>query len=147
MDTFEDVIEYAIQLEQRSIELYTNLAQRVTRTEIKEVFLEMVKAEEGHRGRLQNILTKHRLPNGKKFYPDADLKISDYVVDVDPNKEDLSFDDALVIGMKMEKASEALYLNLAKQHSDPELKETFLYLAEEEAKHKHDFEGKFDDLQ
>ena len=148
MEKFAEVVEYAIRLEVQSISLYTGLHAKAKRSEIKEVFLEMIKQEESHKKKLENILKKHSLPEGKKYYPDADLKIADYVVDVDPNSnfEDLAYDEALIIGMKMEQATLSLYQDLAQKSSDQEIKELFKYLADEEARHKHSFEEKFDDL-
>lgn len=145
MDTFDDVINYAIRMEELSIQLYSQLAEQVGREEIKQVFLDMVRQEEGHKMKLEQVLQKHQLPGGKRFYPDPDLHLADYVVDVDPSQPDLNLEDALIIGMKMERAAMKLYQDMADRQTDPDLKEIFLYLVEEEAKHKHNFEAKFDD--
>jgi len=48
--------------------------------------------------------------------------------------------------MKKEKASYRLYSDLAEQVDNEELKDTFLWLASEEARHKLRFEIEYDDL-
>jgi rubrerythrin len=69
----------------------------------------------------------------------VDMKIADYLVDVEASP-DMSFQDALVLAMKREKAANALYTNLAATIDDANLAELFSQLAKEEAAHKLRFE-------
>ena len=48
----------------------------------------------------------------------------------------LDYQKALVIAMRREKASYKFYSDLAQTVSDPALKDTFIALSQEEAKHK-----------
>ena len=48
--------------------------------------------------------------------------------------------------MQKEKAAYRLYQDLGRQCDDPELKEVFRFLAQEEAAHKLMFETEYDDL-
>ena len=66
---------------------------------------------------------------------------------VDNRFDDGDFDvqDAMLAAMNSEKASFKLYTDLANSTDDPGLKETFLALANEEAKHKLQFEIDYDD--
>jgi len=146
MDSFEKIIEHAICLEDDASKLYLSIADRTKRPEIKKVFEEMAAQEEGHKRKLQKAIDRHSLPQGKKYTPDEDLKIADYVISVDLDKPDLSYQDALAIGMKLEKASMELYQKLADRSFDEQSHELFTFLAEEEAKHKANFEAKYDDL-
>ena len=75
----------------------------------------------------------------------ANLKISDYVVDVDPDEE-LDYQRALVLAMKKEKAAFKMYIDLAENAPNDRIKNTFLAIAQEEAKHKLRFEIEYDDL-
>ena len=146
MEPFEEFLNHAISLEKEAMELYQLLAGRADKPEVAKVFSDMAAMEAGHKKKLQQVLKSGDLPK-KGFYPDDDLKIANYVVDVDYRRDDLSYDEALIIGMKLEKASMDIYQQLSKSVEDPELKELFAFLTEEEAKHKHSFESKFDDLQ
>jgi rubrerythrin len=73
------------------------------------------------------------------------MKIGDYLVDVNKSRDDLSYQESLIIAMKEEKAAFRLYTDLAGRIADPAIKETFLMLAQEEAKHKLRFEIEYDD--
>ena len=42
-----------------------------------------------------------------------DLKIGDYVVEVDTSRDDLTYQEALIVAMKEEKAAFKLYSDLA----------------------------------
>ena len=75
-----------------------------------------------------------------------DLKIGDYLVEVDSSRDDLSYQDALIIAMKEEKAAFKLYSDIAARVEDPAAKEVFLMLAQEEAKHKLRFEIEYDEM-
>ena len=72
-----------------------------------------------------------------------DLKIADYLVDVEP-ESDLDYQQSLVLAMKKEKKAFLMYTDLADTTDDEGLKNTFLALAQEEAKHKLRFEVEYD---
>ena len=74
-----------------------------------------------------------------------DLQIGDYLVEVNTNRDDLSYQEALIIAMKEEKAAFKLYSDLAARTDDASAKEVFLMLAQEEARHKLRFEIEYDD--
>jgi len=57
----------------------------------------------------------------------------------------LSFQDALILAMKAEKAAFRLYSELATATDNAELQTMLLGLAQEEAKHKLRFEIEYDD--
>jgi hypothetical protein len=97
----------------------------------------------GHKAKLQGI------KDGKRLLPSAEavlnLKIAEYVVDVDPADE-LDYQKALILAMKREKASYKLYTDLAESVEEEDLSRTFMSLAQEEAKHKLRFELEYDDV-
>ncbi|MBE0664574.1 MAG: rubrerythrin, partial [Candidatus Aminicenantes bacterium] len=65
----------------------------------------------------------------------TDLKIVDYLVDILPTP-DMDYQEALIVAMRREKASFKFYNDLAAMAEDEPMRETFLDLAQEEAKHK-----------
>lgn len=137
----DEVLDYAIEREQEAHDFYLDLAQRVST--MKETFTSFAKEEAGHKAKLQGIKA------GKRFAPAAnkilDLKIAEYVVDVQASPQ-MDYQDALILAMKREKASFKLYSDLAAATTDKELKESFLALAQEEAKHKLRFEVEYDSV-
>jgi rubrerythrin len=73
-----------------------------------------------------------------------DLKISDYLVEVDAT-DDISYQDALIIAMKRERAAYELYSDMAEKIPESKLREVFTGLAREEARHKLFFESEYDE--
>ena len=61
-------------------------------------------------------------------------------------KTDISYQDALILAAKKEKAAFRLYTKLSDLAQDTELKQLFAALAQEEAKHKLRFEVEYDDF-
>ncbi|HNS95465.1 MAG TPA: ferritin family protein [Polyangiaceae bacterium] len=142
-DRFKEMVEFAILREQEAVDFYTAMADNVSETHIKNVLRDFASQERGHKAKLQSILDGK---NPTLVHKDvADLKIADYVVDVEPT-QDLSFQGALIIAMKKEKAAYRLYSDMATACDDPVVRDLFLWLANEEASHKLKFEILYDDL-
>jgi rubrerythrin len=73
-----------------------------------------------------------------------DLRIAEYLVDVKPSAN-MSYQDALILAMKKEKAAFRMYTKLAEKAEDPVVKALFLNLALEESRHKLAFEVEYDE--
>jgi rubrerythrin len=145
MDTFESfiaVLDYAIEKEIEANQFYEDLAKKMKNPAMREVFEAFAKEELGHKAKLQAIKQGKEIPPAKNI---TDLKIADYTVDVEP-APDMSYQDALILAMKKEKAAYRLYLDLAGQVKNEDQKALFLSLAQEEAKHKLRFEIEYDDV-
>ncbi len=145
MDRFksvEEILDFAIDGEQASYEFYTDLAAKMETPVMKKVFEDFAKEELGHKAKLQAVKQGNTLPPPENI---AHLEIANYLVNVKPTP-DMNYPDALILAMKKEKASYRLYLDLAAVAEDEQLTDTFLRLAEEEAKHKLRFEIEYDDL-
>ena len=139
----EEILDYAIQREQAAHDFYLDLAKKLARPGMKEIFTQFAGEELGHKAKLQSIKSGKRLmPAAQKV---VDLKIADYLVDVD-SEGDLDYQRALILAMKREKDSFRLYTDLARASDEAELKATFLALAQEEAKHKLRFEVEYDEV-
>ena len=83
--------------------------------------------------------------DAQKFSPKKlnDLKISDFMTHVDV-KTDMSLQEVMILAMKREENSMALYNLLAEEVEDTNAKNLFLKLAEEEGKHKFQLESIYD---
>jgi rubrerythrin len=75
----------------------------------------------------------------------GDLGLAETLEDVQPHP-DMDFRELLVFAIKKENVSQGLYTRLASIFSEPELQNTFLKLAEEEADHKRRFEMEYESL-
>lgn len=137
-----DILDFAINAEQEAVDFYTELANNSKNADMKSVFQQFAKEEIGHKAKLTKIKSEglYVMPAEKV----ADLKISDYIVAVKPTP-DMTYQEALVLAMKKEKAAFRLYSNLAAKAPTDAMKNLFLGLAQEEAKHKLRFEVEYDD--
>lgn len=139
----DTILDFAISQEEEASMFYLDLAARVKNPGMKSVFEDFAREEQGHKARLETIKAGGALhAPGQKV---TDLKIGDYLVDIDPDKDPLDYQNALIIAMKKEKAAFRMYSDMADGVADPGLRELFLSLAQEEAKHKLRFEVEYDE--
>lgn len=141
-DSFSDVLDFAIDREIEANRFYTYLARKMRVPAMREVFEAFAREELGHKAKLEGIKQGKKIQAGKDV---PDLRIADYVVDVDL-APDMNYPDALVLAMKKEKAAFRLYLDLANEVHNEDQKTLFLALAQEEAKHKLRFEIEYDEI-
>jgi rubrerythrin len=139
----DDVLDFAISEEEGAVQFYNDLAAKMERPEMKKVFEGFAAEEEGHKKKLLSVkagkmplLTNDVVQN---------LKIAEYVVDVDSDSKSLDYQQALIVAMKKEKSAFKLYSDLADSTEAAEYRDLFLALAQEEAKHKLRFEVEYDD--
>ncbi|MCF8303509.1 MAG: ferritin family protein [Bacteroidales bacterium] len=146
METFksiDDILDFAIQSEQEAVDFYTGLADNARSEDMKQVFQQFAKEEMGHKAKLTNI-KEQGLYEIKKDKV-TDLKISDYVVNVEPSP-DMNYQEALVVAMNKEKAAFRLYSDLADRAMNGDMRELFQSLALEESRHKLRFELEYDEF-
>lgn len=144
-ESANQILDFAISKEEEAAQFYTDLASRMAPPNMKEVFEQFAHEEKKHKNKLLLIKAGNKLLLTRKKV--TDLKIADNLVDIDTTvgQSDLTYQQALIIAMKAEKAAFKLYHDLAKTTNDAELKDLFLSLAQEEAKHKLRFEIEYDD--
>ena len=138
----DEILDFAIDREVEANVFYLQLAQRMEKDWMKEVFVEFAEQELGHKYKLERVKEGNFLLPAKEKV--QDLKIGDYMVDMEV-RDDMDFQDALVVAMKREKAAFKLYMDLAASTDDAGLISTFEALAQEEAKHKLWMETQYDE--
>lgn len=142
MNSIDEILDFAIEREQNAADFYADLAKKAPAAWMKEVLESFSEEELRHKGKLKSVKKGEKLlSSGQKI---QDLKVSDYLVEVEPDP-DISLQDALILAMKREKAAYRMYSDMAAKIDDAELKDLFLGLAQEEAKHKLYFETQYDD--
>jgi rubrerythrin len=142
-DIVDDILDLAIENEIEAYKFYTGLAAKANNPGMKRVFLDFAAEEQGHRNLLENAKKGKKVKIGGQII--ADLKIADYAVDIKPTPN-MSYKDALILAMKKEKASFALYTDLAAATQDSAGKKLFQHLAQQKAKHKLRFELEYDEV-
>jgi rubrerythrin len=141
-EELQAIIDFAIDKEQEAVYFYMDLAGKVNIGAIAEELKKIAKIEEGHRDRLKEVDAPAAASSAAE--PVVDLKIADYLVEKEP-KPDMTWQDLLQITMKRELSAMNLYTDLSKQVTDPNSKELFKNLAEEERAHKVYFEKIWDE--
>jgi len=150
IDSVTEILEFAIGREAESYEFYDNLAGRVEDTHVKDFIKEMANEELTHREKLELEVAKIgkvlppilRNPDAEEL---ANLQIDDYMIDAG-RALSMDYIDVLLLGIKRERVSFRLYVNLATMIDDADLRETLLLLAEEEAGHKARLETIYEKL-
>jgi rubrerythrin len=142
MNSVDEILDFAIDREQEASDFYAGLSGRATSPWLRGVLDDFSKEELRHKGKLLSVKKGEKLLSPDQ--PVMDLKISDYLVEVEAGP-DISFQDALIVAMKREKAAYRLYSDLAGKVQDAEIKALFEGLAQEEAKHKLYFETQYDE--
>ena len=143
-DTTEKVLDFAINEETQAVKFYKDLASKMNNQTMKQVFLDFADEEAKHKQKLEDVKAGKIAP-ADFTQPIPDLKIADYIIDVEPDA-DMSYQSALAIAMKKEKSAYALYMKLADSTANLEIKNIFKSLAHEEANHKLRFELEYDEM-
>ncbi len=141
----QEILEFAIQKEEESRSFYLEWSGRMEKASMKKKLQDFANEELKHKEKLTAIKADKSqmkaLSPGKKV---MDLKISDYLVDVDPTA-DLDYQGALILAMKKEKKAFKLYNDLAEMTQNEDIRALFFGLAQEEAKHKLRLETEYDE--
>ena len=140
-DSIDDILNFAVKEEEQAHDFYMKLASKTGNPGMRKLLEGFAAEEQGHKARLMEIKSGRQAFDAREKV--LDLKIGDYLVDVSPSP-DMGYKDALVVAMKKEKAAFKMYTDLAHRVEGP-LRETFLELAQEEARHKLRFEIEYDD--
>jgi len=139
----DEILDFAIGQEEEAARFYTELSGSMDRPWMSKIFSDFAREEEGHKRKLLEVKAGKKLaPVEKKV---LDLKIGDYLVDVEPSSH-MDYQQALIVAMKKEKKAFKMYTDLSSAADDENLKNLFAALAQEEAKHKLRFELEYDDF-
>jgi rubrerythrin len=138
---FLEIIDFAIEEEQKAAQLYESTADKAGEA-LQPMLKNLAKMERGHEAKLKGFKKGKIEAMGNVQV--QDLKIGDYLVDVEIN-ENSSIQDILIFAIKAEIKANELYRNLAKLYEDPEEKALFEQLANEELGYKNDLEKAYDD--
>jgi rubrerythrin len=138
----DDILEFAITEEQKAVDFYENLAKDARSEQMRQVFIEFAGEEIKHKNRLNTIREEGVFSMPKQHV--ADLKISDYLVNIKPGPR-MTYEEVLILAMNKEKASFRLYSDLSEKAPSDQLKQVFLSLAMEESRHKLRFELEYDE--
>ncbi len=138
--TIADIIEYAIEQEAKANSFYKHLAQDVEKAELKRALENLAVDEFQHKLRLEGVRDGQVELIEEEI---GSLHIAESIDDVKPRRN-MSFKELLAFAIKQESAAQKLYMKLAQITKRPKVKEMFVLLAQEEARHKLNLEIEYD---
>ena len=139
-DTLKEALEFATTKEREAEKFYRTWANQASNPAVKALFSELAETERGHAEKLSRIAPEDLIAQGRTL---SDLGLSDYLVEVEP-QPGMSLQDALILAMKREEASAALYERLSQFGGNAQ--SLFAALVQEECCHKRLLEAEYDDV-
>jgi len=137
-DQIRRALDFAIAKEREAQDFYLEWAKKAQSPAIATLFAELAEAERGHETMLRSISVDQLLSETE---PVADLGLSGILVEAPPSPG-MTLQQALVLAMKREETSVALYERLA-TFGGPAA-EIFKALAGEEKRHKLRLESDYE---
>ena len=142
--SFEEIIQYAIEKERQAVAFYEDASRQETYSGAKKAFEEFAKEERKHEALLEGLLKGETKLSDYKFEWIPDIKRSNYMEDMDYEKG-MTYPDILRLAMKREEKALQLYRDLSEKTDNAELLSVLKLLRQEEAKHKLALETLYDD--
>jgi rubrerythrin len=141
MNTFNEVIEFAIKREEDAIQGYGSMIEVAKTPGIGKLLQELQEEERKHKKLLQE-LTEGKV---ESYEPTKviDLKISDYLEE-DTLDAEMDFQQLLIFAAKKEQSAVKLYSKLIEEAESEELKKLFEFLVEQEKSHKLKLETEYE---
>ena len=145
--SFAEIMSYAKIAEDNAIAFYRGAAARAKRPAVKSFLEELVKMEQAHKKHLEELIAKFekskKIPRLHK-----EIHTLGYAELIKPAaiEAEASYKEVLEAAMVKEREAVVTYEKLSVYVDDPEAKQVFLLLLEEEKKHLKRFETEYDDL-
>ena len=141
LQKFGSVLDFAIEREKDAVKFYNDLIKMTKSFDIMETIRTIELMERNHIKVIEKM--KNQEIGDVVIRSVNDLKISEYLVLPEDKMPD-NYQDLLITAMKREELSHKLYVSLAEEIEDVDVKTVFQKLASEEAKHKLTFENLYD---
>ena len=138
--SLDEVWDYAIAREIEAHNFYKKLSAWAERPEVAKVFEDCAADESRHKIRLGALRAGEVAMQAEEV---GNLGIADRVKIGEP-EVNMTYAEALLVGMQKEKNAFRFYTDLASISRDREVKRTLSMLAQEEAKHKLQLEIEYD---
>ncbi|MBI9091465.1 MAG: ferritin family protein [Desulfobacterium sp.] len=143
--SMDEILAYAIEKEEEAVAFYADLSEKAGFASIKETLKNFSNEEKKHVTMLTELSQDSSKLETYEVKNIPDLKISDYMVEIEYS-EGMLLPDILRVAMKREEQAVKLYRDLSEKSPTPELKKIFQILVQEESKHKLALESMYDDF-
>ncbi|MEN8126776.1 MAG: ferritin family protein [Planctomycetota bacterium] len=137
--TIQDVLTFAIRLEQAAQEFYRRLSSQSDSPSVARFLAELVREEKHHEQQLEKLLSESGgIPNQRISADQIDAYIQAIRIPAS-----LDYKEAVKLAMDKENAARMLYAVIAKVTEEPILRDVFMQLCEQEKKHQEYFEKEY----
>jgi len=143
MQTYKQIIKFAMANEEEACRFYAEAADRVEDSYLKEMFTAFAAEEEKHRQILKDVYISNRI--GEYFDHRSDFKVAETVAKPEVSSR-MKPADAIALAMKNEAEAMQQYTRLAQECPDEQQRRVFLDLAAMERGHKLKMEKAFVDI-
>ncbi len=143
LNEYNEVIQYAINLEMEAEIFYTKISEKVSDSNLKEMFSAFAGEEKKHRKILTGLMENKTA--GSFFQKTSDYGISE-TVERPEITEKMTLADAFTIAMKNEENAMKMYQQLANDCTNEEIKKVFEDLAAMEQGHKFKMENSYNEV-
>lgn len=135
----KQILSAAVDKENKSVQFYKQLAQRIKTPEVSAVFEAIAKQEEKHAEAVKLELFKMGFTFAQNQPPQESFE-SEIVIELECPDGQMSYLDALHLALQRERAAFRLYAELMAKTTDPQAENLFFELAQEEMRHILQFE-------
>ncbi|MFQ5965611.1 MAG: ferritin family protein [Candidatus Scalinduaceae bacterium] len=143
-ESIESILKKAASKENGSYLLYKNAADYAKDLQTKATLKRFAEEELKHKKAIEDFNIESVKKKEIKISRTPRQGISEYLTSKDESlSKDSDFKDILVFAAKREKRAFEFYFNMSEIVSDLDLKKLFVWLAQEESKHKEDIEALF----
>ncbi len=143
-ENIESILKKAAAKENGTFLLYKNMADKMTDLQTKSVLNNFAEEELKHKEMIENFNAKMLEKLKLETVKTSRQGITEFLTDTDEGLgEHPDFKDVLVYAAKREKKAYEFYCNMSEHVEDADLKKLFVWLAQEETKHKEDIEALF----
>ncbi|MBU1024258.1 ferritin family protein [bacterium] len=140
----DEILDFAIRREEEAAQFYLDIAEKIDKPALRQTFKDFAKEEYKHKAMIQDM-KKGKIAEFKEENI-LNLKIADIIEDVPSLDVDFDYQKVLILAMQREKNAYIVYTFLANATENPDIKNIFKVLAQEEAKHKLFFEVEYDNV-
>ncbi len=147
-EKIESILKKAAAKEEGTYLLYKNAAERMTDLQTKSVLNNFAEEELKHKEMIESFNEEMLETLKVETVETSRQGITEFLTD-DTDEglgEHPDFKDVLVYAAKREKKAFEFYSNMSEHVEDSDLKKLFVWLAQEETKHKEDIEALFWDV-
>jgi rubrerythrin len=142
LNSIYDILDLAMSAELKAHELYRDMSTMAENEWMSKTLEGFAQEELQHHKQLKAIMSGRKVFKHEEV---SDLGISEMLEDVQPHAN-MEYRELLAFAIKKENLAHRLYNKLASIFSEPDLRDTFLKLANEEAGHKRRFEMQYKSL-